>query len=252
MKNNLKNLVTEYISEYQKDKEIESSWREPLLKFAAADDPLFGELKNIISPTHALPEDILAGAETVLAYFIPFSREIVNSNLEGRYPSREWAVAYVETNQLIEDLNQYLQEELAAEGWQSSNIPATHHFDKERLISNWSHRHVAYIAGLGTFGINNMLITQKGCAGRVGTLITDLKIEPSQRTDKERCLNKAGKNCQQCVDSCVNSSLQLDSFARSKCYQLLSENDDLYADLALTDVCGKCSVGLPCSLKSPL
>lgn len=250
MKKRLKKIVKEYVSEYQKDKEIESNWREPLLKFAAADNPLFEDFKKIISPSHLLPEDILAGAETVLAYFLPFSKEIVNSNLEGEYSSREWAAAYVETNRLISDLNQYLEKELAEKGWRASSVPATHQFDKKRLLSDWSHRHAAYAAGLGKFGINNMLITAKGCAGRVGTLITDLKIEPSQPIDKELCLNKAGKNCQKCVENCVNDSLQVDSFARFKCYEQLLKNDELHPDLALTDVCGKCSVGLPCSFRA--
>ncbi|ADQ13787.1 epoxyqueuosine reductase [Halanaerobium hydrogeniformans] len=252
MKNKLKKIVKEYISEYQSDSDIKSSWREPLLEFAAADDPLFEDFKKIISPSHVLPEDILSGAKTVLAYFIPFSKEIVNSNLTGEYSSREWAVAYVETNQLIADLNQHLKKKLAEKGWQVSSIPATHHFDKERLISDWSHRHAAYAAGLAKFGINNMLITEKGCAGRVGTLITDLKIEPSQPIDKELCLNKAGENCQKCVDNCVNDSLKVDSFARFKCYEQLLKNDQFFSELGLTDVCGKCSVGLPCSFRAPL
>ena len=51
----------------------------------------------------------------------------------------------------------------------------------KNLISDWSHRHVAVIAGLGKFGLNNMLITDNGCCGRVGSFITDLKIEPTKR-----------------------------------------------------------------------
>jgi epoxyqueuosine reductase QueG len=31
--------------------------------------------------------------------------------------------------------------------------------------SNWSERHAAYIAGLGTFGLGRSLITSQGCAG---------------------------------------------------------------------------------------
>ncbi|MEC9490043.1 MAG: epoxyqueuosine reductase, partial [Halanaerobiales bacterium] len=207
---------------------------------------------DAVSETHLLPEDILTGAKTVISYFLPFSNEIANSNIEGKYSSHQWAKAYIETNQLIADLNQYLKKELAKRGYQAGLIAATNNFDKKRLLSDWSHRHAAYIAGLGTFGTNNLLITEMGCAGRVGTLITDLKIEASERTEKERCLNKAGFKCRKCVGRCVNGALQIDSFDRHQCYDLLLENDELHLESELTDVCGKCSVDLPCSFTSPV
>jgi hypothetical protein len=54
-----------------------------------------------------------------------------------------------------------------------------------------------------------MLITEKNCTGRIGTLVTDLKIEASARNEKERCLNKAGFESNKCVDHCVNDALKL-------------------------------------------
>lgn len=252
MKQKIENSIQNFITNYQQKDDIKSSWKEPVIKYAAAADPMFDELKKIVSEDHLMPEDILSGARTIIAYFIPFSNKIVDSNTEGKYSSHQWAKAYVETNQLIAELNQHLKDELSEKGYQASLIAATNNFDKERLISDWSHRHAAYIAGLGTFGLNNMLITEKGCAGRIGTLITDLKIEASERSEKERCLNKAGFNCSKCVDRCVNGSLQEDSFDRHLCYELLSENDEIHPESALTDVCGKCSVDLPCSFTSPV
>ncbi len=252
MKKKIKGLIKNYIITYQKDEEIKSEWREPVVKFADADDPLFKELKNVVRPTHALPKEILKDAQTVIAYFIPFAKSIANSNIEGKYSSKKWARAYLETNQLISNLNNYLKKELANDNYQVSSIPATNNFDKKSLMSDWSHRHVAYVAGLGSFGINNMLITEKGCAGRVGTLITDVKIKPDQRDNKESCLNKAGMNCSKCIERCVNGALNIDSFNRFKCYDLLLENDSFHDDLALTDVCGKCNVDLPCSFNDPV
>lgn len=252
MKKEIENLIQNFIDNYQQKDEIESKWKEPVINYAAADDPMFKQLKEAVSEEHLMPEDIMPGARTVIAYFIPFSNKIANSNIEGKYSSHQWAKAYVETNQLIAELNQHLKNKLLDKGYQASLIAATNNFDKERLLSDWSHRHAAYIAGLGTFGLNNMLITEKGCAGRIGTLITDLKIEASERSEQERCLNKAGFNCSKCVDRCVNGSLQEDSFDRHLCYELLLENDEIHPESALTDVCGKCSVDLPCSFNSPV
>lgn len=252
LKQEIENSIQNFIANYQQKDDIESSWQEPEIKYAAADDPMFNQLKEAVSEDHLMPENIISGAKTVITYFIPFAEEIANSNIEGKYSSHQWAKAYIEANQLLADLNKDLKKNLSKKGYQSSLIAATSNFDKEKLISNWSHRHAAYIAGLGTFGINNMLITEKGCAGRIGTIVTDLKLEASERREQERCLNKAGFNCSKCVDRCVNGSLQKDSFDRHQCYELLSENDKIHPESALTDVCGKCSVDLPCSFTSPV
>jgi epoxyqueuosine reductase QueG len=244
--------IKKFVNEYQNKKNIKTGWREPLIKFADAEDDLFYKLKKIVSKSHVLPKDILKGAGTVIAFFIPFEKETADSNIKGKLSSRKWALAYLETNQLIHDLNNHLENILKNESYNSSIIPATHNFDEESLISNWSHRHAAYIAGLGSFGINNMLITEKGCAGRIGIIISDIKVKASPRNEKEYCLNKAGYNCSRCVERCVNKSLKIDSFDRFKCYEILLKNDDYHSDLALTDVCGKCCVDLPCSFENPL
>lgn len=52
-------------------------------------------IKEIVSPSHALPNDLLPEAKTVVAYFIPFDDEIVKSNIEGRECSKIWAQAYI-------------------------------------------------------------------------------------------------------------------------------------------------------------
>jgi epoxyqueuosine reductase QueG len=252
MKEKIIKKIKNFVKEYQNKENIKTEWREPLIKFADAEDDLFYKLKTVVSKSHVLPKDILDGAQTVIAFFIPFEREIVDSNIKGELSSKKWALAYVETNQLISELNNHLKNILENEGHKSSIIPATHNFDEKSLKSNWSHRHAAYIAGLGSFGINNMLITEKGCAGRIGTIISDIEVIASPRKAKEYCLNKAGYKCRKCVDRCVNNSLKIDSFDRFKCYELLLKNDNYHTNLPLTDVCGKCCVDLPCSLKIPL
>ena len=100
---------------------------------------------------------------------LPALREdVTRSNRTGGHASDQWAYAYVETNTLITSLNVHLTGLLRAHGLNAAGIPPTHNFDQERLMSHWSHRHVAWIAGLGTFRVNRMLITQKDAAGGWG------------------------------------------------------------------------------------
>lgn len=251
MKDKLENLIKTFIKKYSENPNIKSSWKEPLIAYADAYDDDFIKLKKIVSPTHALPHDFLDNAKTVVTYFIPFNDDIVKSNMKDRHSSKEWSIAYLETNKLIFDLNTYIKSELDKLGFNSNIIPATHNFDTKKLISDWSHRHVAVIAGLGTFGINNMLITDKGCCGRVGSFVTDMKIEASPKIKNENCLYKSLNICKTCVERCVNDALKIDSFDRHRCYEMCLINDNFHNDLGLVDVCGKCLVGVPCSSKNP-
>ncbi len=250
MKETIKVLIDDFVNTFSK--ESRTGWKKPLVTFAGADDPLFVKLKEVASPTHAQPVDFLTEAKTVITYFIPFKDEVALSNKAGRFSSREWAVAYVETNQLINDLNRYLQESLVSMGQKAAFVPATHNFNEKTLLSDWSHRHAAYIAGLGTFGLNHMLITEQGCCGRIGSLITDLAVEPTLRYRQELCLYKTGGTRGSCVKKCVNNALKIEGLDRQNCYRMCLQNGERFSELeGITDVCGKCMVGVPCSISAP-
>jgi epoxyqueuosine reductase QueG len=251
MKKQISKLIKDYVENYQKENKVETVWREPIVKFASAKDEMFKKLKEVVNEDHLMPEDLLKEGETVVAFFIPFKKPIPDTNIKEYYSSRQWAYAYIETNTLIGELNNHIRNFLEEKGYQSALVPATHNFSKETLMSYWSHRHAAYIAGMGTFGINNMLITEAGVAGRVGTLVTDLKIEPDERIKTENCLYKYNGTCGICVKKCQYGALTYEGFDRHRCYEICMENDEYHNDLSLTDICGKCCVGLPCTYKNP-
>ncbi len=252
MKKTIINEIQNFVGNYQNNGDISTKWGTPIIGFASADDPLFAELKSVVSPTHAMPKDFLASAQTTIAFFLPFPKSLTATNIKNRMSSKEWAVAYIETNELISKLSIYLKELLQAEGHQSVTIPATHNWDEKKLISNWSHRHIAYIAGIGNFGLNNMLITDKGCCGRIGSFITAAEIEPDSRTDQPACLYKYDGTCKKCTKNCVNEALFEKSFDRFKCYEMLLKNVDRHSSVGYADVCGKCLVAVPCSHINPV
>ena len=252
MNNKVQLMIKQFVKHYSETRDVKTKWKEPLVAYADATDDMFYNLKNVVSPSHALPKDFLPEAKTVVAYFIPFDEIIVKSNIVGKESSQIWAKSYIETNQLILDLNTFIKSELHKSGYESNIIPATHNFNEKKLISDWSHRHVAFIAGLGKFGLNNMLITDSGCCGRIGSFITDLKIEPTKRENGENCLYKHMNVCKKCVDRCVNNALDVDYFDRNKCYDMCLYNAELHSDVGLADVCGKCLVNIPCSTINPL
>jgi epoxyqueuosine reductase QueG len=220
--------------------------------FASVDDSLFLELKRIVSPTHALPNDLLPTARTVIVFFLPFHQSIARSNITGQLASREWAKAYVETNALIKAMGLHMKQHIKSGGFAVAVTPPTRNFDSQKLISDWSHRHVAFVAGLGRFGFNNMLITKSGCCGRIGSFITSLELPPDHRPDGEACLYHHDGLCKRCVNRCVGSALLPDQFYRYNCYQVCLSNEEKHGSIGKADVCGKCLVDVPCAFTNPV
>jgi len=239
-----------FIQENIKKLVAESSnrmYREPIIAFADAKDPEFEGIKKITHEKHMLPEEWMPEGRTIVSYYIPFSRDLMEKNRSHEYVAKEWAVAYIETNNLIKEINAKLAEALKKFGietvWQ---LPANS-FDDEKLMACWSQRHIAYIAGLGTFGQNNMLITDKGCSGRYGSFIIDYYIEPSVKSRKEKCLYKRNGSCGKCMELCPVQALTPVGFDRYKCNERVWQVDAFYHDLAECDCCGKCLLG-PCAI----
>ncbi len=226
-------------------------WGDPVLASAHACDPMFDTLRQVAGPSHLAPRDVLEGARTVVVFFVPFSRHIVSSNAGGRFQSEAWAMAYIQTNALIEKATLRLCGLLRRQGFEAAGIQPTHNFDETTLVSRWSHRHAAFIAGLGTFGLNRMLITEKGCCGRLGSVITSARLEPDPRPGREYCLFRRDGSCSACIARCPSGALSADGFDRRRCYETLLSNEGLYPHLGKADACGKCLCALPCSMRIP-
>jgi epoxyqueuosine reductase QueG len=252
----MNNLIIQEVSAAIANAEAELNigrlWGEPIIHFISSGNSELAGLKESVSPDHLLPEDILADAQSIISFFIPFHESIIKSNIKNIEASEEWAAAYIYTNDLIRTINNRVEIILNENGYSTGKIPATHNFDRDKLISNWSHRHIAYIARLGTFGINNMLITDKGCCGRLGSIITGCKFSYNS-TEKlnEKCLNKLDGSCGICQKKCIADAYTGNQFNRHKCYEKCLMNAELHKDAGYADVCGKCLVGLPCSSCDP-
>jgi len=160
MKGLLSNEIVQFVKDYGASRQLNTKWDKPLIGFAEAGDSLFPKLKEVVSPTHAMPQDLLADAQTVIVYFLPFEKKIPKTNRHNLYASKEWALAYIETNQLIIEINHHISKTLSKKGFNTFLLPPTHNFDASTLISDWSHKHIAYIAGLGKFGTHHLLIPE--------------------------------------------------------------------------------------------
>jgi len=248
MKELITNKIIEFVKNYPAKKNVENIWQEPIVGFADANGSYIKALKEIVAPAHMLPEDFMENPNIVISYYIPFTKELaaLNMNVEGNMAAQEWSDAYNLTNTMIADISQYIADLLNDMGYRA--VPPTGVvFDKQLILSNWSQRHIAYAAGLGTFGINNMLISEKGCCGRYGSVIANIPVEPDQIVEEERCLYKKNGSCKKCVQNCFSGALTTEGFDRKKCFEICMLNDAKTG----ADVCGKCDIDIPCAFKAP-
>lgn len=261
-KNEIYQFIADFIKSYEGKNTIASHWASPLVGYADANHPDIAALKRLISPRHVMPQDIIPDASIIIAYFVPFTKEMAQTNAKtDSLSSPEWARTYEETNALFGELNAALISYLTAHGYHAGICVESTTFDREKLISYWSQRHIARLAGLGTFGVNNMLITKVGCCGRYSTVVTNLDVTPDRPLTEELCLYKKNGSCGMCVKHCPSDALTLTGYDRRKCFQVCQENAKVYQDFgssyanedgtgsnsAGSEVCGKCVVNVPCS-----
>lgn len=242
----LKEEIIEIIEKFVSESKNKELFRKPIVGFSSTNNPLYEELKVIVGPHHLHPKEILPNAQSVISFFIPFSENVIQSNNKDSVVSRDWGISYIEANILINQISENIMDFLKNKNIDSETIRATHTYDEESLISAWSHRSAAYIAKLGKFGVNRMLITKEGCAGRFGTVIISAEIPlETQEEALGYCLYYKNKSCLKCIESCPQNTLSVDGFDKFKCHDKLLENAEELKDIGLCDVCGKCVVSCP-------
>jgi len=264
-KENISSIVSDFIKSYSARDDISTAWGEPVTGFAGAEHPYVLSLKKITDTDHVLPKEILPDASVVIVYFVPFTSFLAASNRErGIYASRQWALAYEETNAMFTALNAKIISEICGTGYKAVFPDEAGIFDRHELVSLWSHRHFAYAAGLGTFGLNNMLISESGCCGRCSSIVTNMPLEPDAPMDDELCIYKKNGTCGACVKACPSGALTKEGFDRHKCYEICMKNAAIYKDIGSSyqygqeegedsigsEVCGKCIAHAPCAFLS--
>lgn len=243
--------IGKFVSSYHESKGTKTDWGEPLVGVASAADPLWTERGRMISATHCSPEDMLEGAKSVICWFIPFKKETVMTNAGGELPSEEWDTAYLETNVMLGELKVRVRELLEEAGFRGDEKPTVYNYSQEGYVSDWSHKTAAYVAGLGTFGLHNMLITEKGCCGRLGSIVTDLELPADGRSGKENCLFLAGGGCGACISKCPAGAIGAEGYCRKTCGDYIYATPMRTTELGTADTCGKCAAMVPCSFEAP-
>ena len=217
--------------------------RTPIVAFSSAQDPKYQELKTIIGPWHQLPTDFLPEAESVISYFIPFTKEVALGPKNEPDGCPVWSEAYITINQYFHVVNQAVQDYLESQGYKAAQIRPPKAYDPETFHAVWSHRSAAVIANLAAFGANNLAITEKGSGGRFCSLITSAKLEARREPPKKQCPYPVNGSCGLCIKACPAGALTGSGTNKAACQAELNKNPDRLKKLNakyVADICGKC------------
>ncbi|MFH1087581.1 MAG: epoxyqueuosine reductase [Chloroflexota bacterium] len=248
---------------------------EPLVQFADAEDPIFTEFKSIINPAHLTPQEALAQALgkrpsevparlSVISWILPISATIRESNRARKLtPSRLWSHSRWYGEKFGDALRSHVVAVLTGMGYSAAAPMSQPYFhieykniDERGYYSNWSERHMAYAAGLGTFSLSDGLITELGVAHRCGSVVTDLGLPASPRTARtphSNCLFYVNHKCNVCVSRCPGDAISEQGHDKARCHQYIGTR--LHRLLQKYEVgtvgCGLCQTKVPCESHNP-
>lgn len=121
----LEEEIRELICVMVKNHPKSAYYREPVIGFASASDPLYDQLDDLIGNPQIHPKDMLNGAQTVLVLFLPYS-EVIYKDIKGECKTSSiWSDAYMHTNELLDHIMRQVQNLLELKGYHSVTEPPT-------------------------------------------------------------------------------------------------------------------------------
>ena len=239
-------------------------YEEPLVGFVAGTDPFFVQLKEVIGKFHLTPHeaveaiakdrDVPVPSEEgmgVISYILPISRETIreNAGMEDR-PSERWSHTRLFGEEFNRKLQAHIVSSLEENGYLAvapeleSSVFQTLIDEEVGWTSNWSQRHVAYAAGLGTFGLSDGLIT------KAGSVIVNRALDSPRRTgDINRdCLFFRDGSCRVCAKRCPAGAITEEGHDKNVCSVFVFNQIPVIKEDYAIEIyaCGLCQTGVPC------
>jgi hypothetical protein len=254
----------------------ERIFEEPLVGIVCGNDPIFDRFKEVIGRHHFTPWEILRwqaennGVKppepediSVISFVLPFSENTRRDNAAAvEWTSERWAQTRLLGEIFSQTLVREIVTDLMGQGILAIAPDVTPMFNKKRYpkvgwASPWSHRHVAYAAGLGTFGMHDFLITEKGVAHRLGSFVVNLKLAPNRQRPEDihaHCLHYQGTQCLKCAKRCPVAAITTEhAHDKETCYQKVADSlkycNEHYHIFIYG--CGLCATGVPCASEIP-
>ncbi len=247
----------------------EPMWDKPIVGFAKGDDPYFSYYKETIGDFYWLPEEVFrlgtqeaeaAEQLTVISLGFPQTKNTKEEQRkEADLPCNRWLYTRGEWESMIAKITAEIVMQLKEKGIQAVSLDLIKEFSRHTskdfgIASSWSHRHTAFIAGLGTFGLSDGLITEKGKAMRFTTIIIKGRIEPTIRPYDNYhayCKFFSDGSCSACIGRCPVDAITKEGHDKEACSRYLGKiknelGPDFLKNSSYISGCGLCQSRVPC------
>lgn len=145
------------------------------------------------APEGHRPADLLRGARSVIAMAI----HLPDAAFESA-PSREYSMSYMVANRELDRIAFHVARFLQNAGYRSVQVPASPPYDLAKNMGDLSHRHAGYLAGLGVFGKNCLLLSATfGPRMRLVSVITEASLTADRPLELDLC-----QECSRCLRAC--------------------------------------------------
>lgn len=148
-------------------------------------------------PKEFYPQAIFPEARSVIVIGLPISLPVLETS-----PSIYYRELYNTVNSLLDQYTYRFAN--SRDGYGSIKVLL------ENPIAFFSHRHAALLPGLGTFGINNMILTPGyGPRVRFGSILSAADLPPDPLLENQLCVR-----CMRCVKMCPSNALNKESYPK--------------------------------------
>lgn len=257
-----------------KDAENERAFEEPLVGFSPGDDAIFESYKDHVGPFHWTPLEIFQHSFpgvsvkpeqlTVISWVLPHTTKTKIEHREAeKMPTERWARARIFGEEVNNELRKHVVEHLSKSGFQAVAPILSPLYkmiimsEKYGFASNWSERHAAYASGLGTFGLCDGLITPKGKAMRVGSVVAKIQLPATGRPYDDHhayCLHYSKGTCGVCISRCPSGAMSKEGHNKRICAaHLQTTSNYVKSTFGFNGYgCGLCQTGVPCESQIPV
>jgi epoxyqueuosine reductase QueG len=250
------------------------AWDDPLVGFSRGDDACWESFKEHVGPFHWTPVEafllaypdggVRPEALTVVSWVLPQTKKTKRETRgEKTYPPESWARARFYGEVVNEKLRRHVLAELAKAGVRATApalLPQFSRMPSEAFTfsSTWSERHAAFVSGLGTFGLSDGLITPRGKAVRVGSVVAEIEVPPTPRPytgHRDWCLWFNSGTCRTCAARCPVGALSEKGHDKIPCSRHVHETCSRYIRERFGFpgyACGLCQTAVPCESGIPV
>jgi epoxyqueuosine reductase len=254
----------------------EPIYKAALIGFVKGSDPLYEQYKKIIGPFHHTPAEVMAWAANeqgvkapdagqigVVSFILPLNDPIVKDNAAAKdWGSARWGQARLFGEMFMRKLMLAMLVELSNAGLLAAAGDFMPDFRKKQYpvvswASPWSHRHTAFAAGLGSFGMHDALITEAGDAHRCGSIVVAMPLKPNREQlphYRHNCKQHRQGNCLVCAKRCPVNAISEKGHDKVVCSKLVMKSipRNIFVNNVAIYSCGLCMTGTPCAQKIPV